>query len=131
MDSIVSDGRTVITRIWLGEHVEMPTIPDAIFYPVLRDAAHAQDVFSMIGHLPERRNHGPCTIGQTEWPAIVKATQESKLGLLVSDIGERSWTLFWHNVRDSRSENSSVLAKRGLQWLKTGLAILEKNSDSG
>ncbi len=131
MDSIVTDGRTVITRIWLGEHVEMPTIPDAIFYPVLRNATHAQEVFTMIGHLPERRNHGPFTIGQSEWLAIVKATQDSNLGLLISDIGERSWSLFWHNVRDSRSENPNTLLKRGLAWLKTGAALLEKNSESG
>jgi hypothetical protein len=131
MDSIVADGRTVITRIWVGENVEMAAIPDAIFYPVLRDAKHAQDVLSMLAHLPERRNHGPFMIGHTEWPAIVKATQESNLGLIVSDIGERSWNLFWHNIRDSRSESQSVLAKRGLVWLKTGLALLEKNSESG
>jgi hypothetical protein len=119
-----------ITRIWIGTHIEIPTIPDAIFFPVLRDAAHSQTVFSMIGRLPARGTHGPCTaVHAQEWPALLKATQDSCVGIVVSDIGESSWSLFWHKISDSRIEHSSAL-KRGLAWAKTGLSILEKNTEA-
>jgi hypothetical protein len=131
LDGIVQEGRTVITRIWIGSHMEIPTIPDAIFFPVLHDTAHSNTVLSMIGRLPGRGNHGPCTTATAqEWPALLKATQDSNVGIVVSDIGENAWSLFWHKIGDSRAESSAALAKRGLAWIKTGMSILEKNTDA-
>lgn len=130
LDGIVQESRTIVTRIWIGEHIEIPAIPDAIFFPVLRDTTHSNNAFSMIGRLPARGNHGPCTAASVqEWPPLLKATQDSNLGIVVSDIGETSWSLFWHKLSDSRKENSAVLTKRGLAWAKTGLSILEKNNE--
>lgn len=131
LDGIVHENRTSVTRIWIGAHIEIPTVPDAIFFPVLHDTTQIHNVFSMIGRLPARGNHGPCIAANAqEWPALVKATQDSNVGIVVSDIGESSWSLFWHKVSDSRAENPTTLTKRGLMWVKTGLAILEKNTES-
>ena len=131
LDGIVLENRTTVTRIWIGEHIEIPVIPDAIFFPIVYDAKHAHDIFAMLKRLPGRGSHGPWfSIPEAEWPSIVKATQDSGLGMVVSDIGESSWSLFWHKLSDSRSENHAHMTKRGLTWLKTGLAILEKNNDA-
>jgi hypothetical protein len=113
-----------ITRIWIGNH-ELPVIPDAIFFPVLRDA-DIEHAVSILGRLPARANHGPFTITHS-WPALVKATQESNLGIVVSDVEERSWSLFWHKVSDSPIPDCAV---RGRMWIKAGLALLEKNTEA-
>lgn len=131
LDVLLQEGRTTLTRIWIGEHIEIPAIPDAVFFPILHDSKKIQDVYALLGRLPGRANHGPwAAIPQADWTAIVKATQESNLGIVVSDVGEPSWSLFWHKLADSRGDSHAVLTKRGLAWARTGLAMVEKNHDS-
>jgi hypothetical protein len=129
MDSCVADGRTICTRIWIGTHTEIPTIPDAIFFPVLDAGTHAV-VYEMIRRLPGRGNHGawnPMTI--VDWDALVQATRTSSVGIVVSDIGESTWNLFWHKLHDSRPETAGVLIKRGFSLMRTGMAIVERHSE--
>lgn len=127
LDTLLMDEHTVITRIWIGTHVEIPTIPDALIFPPFTDSLRTQDAFEMIQRLPSRNNHGPCThIQRNEWNALIQATTSSDVGLVVSDVGESKWTLFWHKLQDSRTENHSDILKRGLLWLRTGSVLIEK-----
>jgi len=126
LDTIVAEGR-VLTRVWIGTHHEIPAIPDAILFPPLRDPFRATAAYDMIRRLPGRDGHGGwAAMGAAEWTGLVEATSKSDLGILISDVGERSWTLFWHRLVDSVSEGHGVLVKRGLAWLRTGAALIEK-----
>ena len=126
LDRCIAEGMTM-TRIWIGTHMEIPAIPDAIFFPVLRDATRAAAAYEMIGRLPGRGGHGAwTTMPASEWNALVSATTGSGVGIVVSDVGVFSWTLFWHKVADSAAEGHGVAMKRGLAWLRTGAALVEK-----
>ncbi len=130
LDGIVAEAR-VLTRVWIGTHHEIPAIPDAILFPPLRESVRAAAAYEMMRRLPGRDGHGGWTaMGNAEWSALVEATAKSDLGILISDVGERAWTLFWHRLADSVSEGHGVLVKRGLAWLRTGAALLEKNSNN-
>jgi hypothetical protein len=128
LDGILGEGR-VITRVWIGTHHEIPAIPDAILFPPLRDPFRATAAYEMMRRLPGRSGHGAWTpMGTAEWGALVEATAKSDLGILISDVGERAWTLFWHKIADSVAEGHGLLVKRGLSWLRTGAALVEKSS---
>lgn len=125
MDACIGEGKIVLTRVWVGQNIEIPTIPDAIFFPIIREHEH---VYDMIRRLPARLGHGTwAPISPADWLTISKATAESGLGMVVSDIGETSWQLFWHKISDSRAEPSHVLVSRGFQAIRTGMALVEKN----
>jgi hypothetical protein len=127
LDGAVAEGRQ-ITRVWIGTHHEIPAVPDAILFPPLRDPFRATAAYEMIRRLPGRDGHGPWSpMGAAEWATVIEATSKSDLGVLISDVGERAWTLFWHKLSDSVAESHGVSLKRGLCWLRTGAAILEKN----
>lgn len=130
MDGLLAEGRTV-TRVWVGTHHEIPAVPDAILFPPLRDPFRATAAYEMIRRLPGRDGHGPWTaMGSVEWGTLVDATAKSDLGILISDVGERAWCLFWHKIADSVADSRGVLVKRGLLWLRTGAILLEKNSNT-
>jgi hypothetical protein len=122
--SVVSDARTVLTRVWVGRDIEIPVVPDAVFFPVgIREYNRA--VYELIGRLPARQDHGPLRqMTGAEWTAMIDATIQSGIGLMVSDIGEREWKLFWHKLSDS------VVLPRGLEhglsWLRTATEMIEK-----
>ena len=126
LDGILAEARTV-TRVWIGTHHEIPAIPDAILFPPLREPFRATAAYEMMRRLPGRDGHAGWTaMGSAEWNALVEATSKSDLGILISDIGERNWTLFWHKIADSVAEGHGVSMKRGLVWLRTGAALVEK-----
>lgn len=128
MDSILAEGRT-LTRVWVGTHIEIPAIPDAILFPPLHDPFRATAAYEMLRRLPGRGGHGAwAAMSTTEWGALVEATGKSDLGILISDIGEREWTLFWHKIADSVAEGHGVLMKRGLIWLRSGALLLERHA---
>lgn len=110
LDNCMAAGRVVLTRIWIGTHVEIPCIPDAILFPVFAGAgagaggaaAAATEAYEMMRRLPGRGGHGAWSAPNLdEWNVIVKATADGHLGIMISDVGEHSWSLFWHKVEDS------------------------------
>jgi hypothetical protein len=126
LDSVIADGRVVVTRIWIGTHVEIPCIPDALFFPVLRDGTRASTAQKMIARLPARGSHGAAPpLGVTEWNTIVNAATASDLGIVVSDVGEKSWSLFWHKLADSVLDSKQDLCRRGVALVRAGGALLE------
>jgi hypothetical protein len=128
LDGVLAEGRTV-TRVWIGTHHEIPAIPDAILFPPLYEPFRATAAYEMMRRLPGRDGHGAWgAMGTTEWNNLVEATAKSDLGILISDVGERGWTLFWHKITDSLAEGHGVLTKRGLVWLRTGASMLENST---
>ena len=114
-----------------GPHHEIPAVPDAILFPPLREPFRATAAYEMIQRLPGRDGHGPWAhMGAQEWGTLVDATSKSDLGIMISDVGERAWCLFWHKIGDSVADSRGVLVKKGLTWLRTGALILEKNSNT-
>ena len=123
MDSILGEGRIMLTRVWLGEHIEIPAIPDAIFFP--KDA-NERAMYDMIHRLPGRAGHEGFTITADAWTLIVNATNTQGLGLVVTDIGENRWSLFWHKVADSDTETDSSRFTKGMRLVKLGTRVLER-----
>jgi hypothetical protein len=130
LDSIVAEGRTVLTRVFVGTHMEIPAVPDALFFPPLPAAAAptATAAYEMATRLPGRGGHGPWRpMPSAEWHTVVTATAASDLGVVVSDVGESEWSLFWHKPADSAAEGHGLQVKRGATWMRTGVALLEKH----
>jgi hypothetical protein len=128
LDRIMSGGQ-LLTRVWVGTLLEIPSSPDAILFPPLRTAHHATAAYEMMKRLRGRDGHGVWNaIPADEWNTLVEMAAKSDLGFVISDIGERTWTLFWHKLVDSLADSQSALMKKGLCWLHTGAAILEKNA---
>jgi hypothetical protein len=125
LDSIVAAGRTLLTRIWIGVGIEIPCIPDAIFFPVVGPTDQGV-VFDVIGRLPGRGTHGAWRRpAVADWTSVCVAAAGSGLGIVVSDVDESEWSLFWHKVADSAS---TVGLKQGLAYTRVGLSIVEKYS---
>lgn len=127
LDAVVAEGRISLTRIWIGVGARIPVVPDAVFFPShmgadARIAAHA-----LIGRLPARNGHGaaPAMSGE-DWVSLVTATATSGMGICVTDVGENEWTLFWHKPVDSAGDSRDVIVRRGLAWMRTGGAMVEK-----
>ena len=131
LDGLLADGtqkgRVSVTRVWLGEHIEIPTIPDAIFFPV---GVASHTMYEMIHRLPPRLNHEGFFITNENWANIVEATKEQNLGLVVSDVGEPRWSLFWHKIADSDTETSNSRFRKGLRLVKIGTGMLEHMRES-
>lgn len=129
LDSVVAEARIIVTRIWFGIGIEIPIVPDAIFFPAqIRE--HSQAAYSLIGRLPARLEHGPYRqMSSEEWLATIDVTTQSSLGLVISDVGEQEWKLFWHKTSDSVLEGKDVIFQKGFSWLRTAMTILEKNAE--
>lgn len=130
IESLIHDGKTVLTRVWI--HPESPAwIPDAIFFPPVLDS-EADTVLSILQSVPGRAGHGAWIStfhSQQEWLDVVVATRSQGLGLVLSDVEERSWTLFWHKPADSLL-GTDVLLRRGTAWAEAGLHLLKRLSGS-
>ena len=62
-------------------------------------------------------------MNQLEWSSLVETTVLPELGLVLSDVGESDWILFWHKISDSTQPDSRTI---GTALVRTRLAILEK-----
>jgi hypothetical protein len=132
LDNCISSGRVVLTRIWIGTHVEIPCIPDAILFPVFdggsgAGAAGATEAYDMMRRLPGRGGHGAWAAPNLdEWSVLVKATADGHLGILISDIGEHSWSVFWHKVEDSYVATPGSNLQMAKILLGTGMKLLDR-----
>jgi len=122
MDGVLGEGRILFTRVWLGENIEIPTIPDAIFFPV---GVAAHTMYDMIHRLPGRSGHEGFVM-RGDWSLIVKATGEQGLGLVVTDIGETQWSLFWHKIADSDTETDSSRFRKGMRLIRLGIQVADR-----
>ncbi len=126
LETLIHDGKTILTRVWIN--AESPTwIPDAIFFPPVADG-DAADVLALLQSVPGRAGHGAwaSTFHSTqEWMNIVVATRTQGLGLVLSDVEERTWTLFWFKPADSLP-TMEVCLRRGTAWAEAGLQLLKQ-----
>jgi hypothetical protein len=126
LDTTVSTSRTLVTRIWIGVGIEIPCIPDAIFFPPIT-LAQQTVVCDVLGRLPARSGHGPWRkLSAADWTSLCQATIASGLGMVVSDVEESEWSLYWHKVADSATTSG---LKQGLALVRAGATILEKYSN--
>lgn len=95
------DSLQQVSRIWL--HKEPPQwIPDAIFFAPFAVGEDTGGVFEMLQGIPGRGGHGAWSnMSMEAWLAVVAATRDQGLGLVLSNIEEPSWTLMWHRPADS------------------------------
>jgi hypothetical protein len=129
LDNLVAEGKTVLTRIWIGEEIEIPCIPDAVLFPILTDTRAHSHVFDLLYRLPGRNGHGVlASMNQAEWTTLVKATVDNSLGLMISDIGEDTWSLFWHKLEDSTIQKVETDHAKGLSLIRTGVQLLERKT---
>lgn len=129
MDGVIAEGRTVITRVWIGQAIEIPCIPDAVLFPVLNDTRVHSSVFDLIYRLPARGGHETLPpMSRGEWVSLVNATVDNGLGIMVTDIGESTWSLFWHKIADSRILHSSAQRAKGMSLMRTGMKLLEREA---
>jgi len=129
LDALVAEGKIVLTRIWLGMDVDIPTIPDAIFFPV-DIVTTCSDIYDMLVRLPGRGGHDPWKkMSASEWKALTDTTMQSKLGIVLSDIGETEWTLFWHKLSDSDVLPRNVLFQKGFHLMRTAMSIMEHHAE--
>lgn len=123
LDTLVREGRSV-TRVWI--HTEAPSwVPDAVFFPPVQ-SHDVTDVFQICKSMPARGGHGPLNFhgSQREWESLMTATREQGLGIVLSDLEESAWTLFWHRPADSRPTSEHILF-RGVKWVEAGTALLK------
>ena len=129
MDGVVAEGRTTLTRVWLGVGARVPAIPDAVFFPRLATGAQRQAAYELLKRLPGRREHGPWSaLALEDWNSILDATATSGYGIVVSDLEESRWVLFWHNRGDSVTGSKKIRFETGLSWIQTGTRLLEATS---
>lgn len=121
LDGLRKEGRSV-SVVWI--HTASPTIPDAVFVPPT-PIARSADLRAVFAALPERAGHGRWFWhgDGSGWEALVEATHEQGLGLVLTDIEEPTWTLLWHRPSDSRFP----LEKRVpgcVAWIQTGTYLM-------
>jgi len=110
------------TRIMMGYVTEPPLLPDAIFFPFSKTPDPL--TLSICKALPSRKGHGAYAV-HTQWDDILSMVAESGMSLLISDIGESAWTLFWYKRSDSIQVTESVAKTQALQLVKAAAALLE------
>jgi len=125
IDSLAHQGYITLTKMIIGKHNEILYIPDAIFFPILKNATDADIAYDIITKLPGRNGHdGFGSIPQSDWHTLVNVTVESSLGIVITDMGESSWTIMWHKPLDSHPQDAG---KSGINWIKTGTIMLERD----
>jgi len=121
LDSMMREGRTVVTRVWIHEEPP-PHVPDATFFGPTSNGEAAQHMLEVFSALPARAGHGPWQ-RPSDWLSVVQAVHDQGMGLVVSDLDEHAWMLLWHRPVDSRP----VIEKRipiAQHWLRVGMKCL-------
>ncbi len=129
LDGIVKEGRTTVTRIWIHTNAPM-WIPDALFFPPLHDS-EATVALQILQAMPARHNHSTWVYMQTaaQWLDVLRDTRRQGLGLVLSDVQETSWTLFWHKPVDSRPSLEAMVGKTS-PWLEAATRSLKSHNQS-
>jgi len=83
-------------------------------------------MYDMVHRLPARAGHEGFSMTLDAWTMIVNATGQQYMGLVITDIGENRWSLFWHKVADSDTETDSSRFSKGMRLVKLGTRVLER-----
>ena len=120
LHSLAAEGRTVVTQVWLGRR---PPAVDAVFFPP------GLAPYDIVEALHARNGHTGFSVPREQWETFVRVAADVELGLVVSDVGEMHWSVFWHKIADSVASNPVACWRRGMELLRVATALLEKTSD--
>ena len=81
--------------------------------------------YGAVQHLPARGGHAAFHKSLEEWSSIVTATSGAGLGLVVSDVGELEWSVFWQRRADSQTATPHILQRRIIALITCAAALLE------
>jgi hypothetical protein len=110
LDHLILDGRIVITRIYCGTN-GLNEIPEAIFFPY-----EAPEIYETCKRLPNIRGHNAWNgVSNDEFKNLLQAVISNKVGIMITDVEESSWKLFWHRIEDSRSSDAKKILPSLLQ----------------
>lgn len=127
LDGAVTEGRIVLTRVWISTE-SPPFVPDAVFFPPSTPPTHSHAV---VAHVPARGGHGPFHMPLAEWTSLVNATAAAGLGVVVSDVGESTWSIFWQRRSDSQTTTPHALQRRAIKVIQLATALLAASVGGG
>jgi hypothetical protein len=110
------------TRIMMGYTTEPPLFPDAIFFPHSKTPDPL--VLSICKAMPSRKGHAGYTV-HSQWDDIVTMVGDSGMSLLITDVEETKWTLFWYKRSDSTQLTETTGKAQALQLIKAATSLLE------
>lgn len=121
LDGAVTEGRIVLTRVWISAE-SPPFVPDAIFFP---PSAASTQSYAIVSHVPARAGHGGFHMSISDWNTLATATATAGLGIVLSDVGESTWSIFWHRRADSQISTPHALQRRAIKLIQLATALLD------
>lgn len=110
-----------VTRLMMSGAESPPLFPDALFF-----SADTADVKSICEHMPSRGGHGPYVAPAVEsWNELVRTLGSSGMSLMLTDVGETAWTLFWYKREDSQVLTAAEAKERVKSLLHAANRVLE------
>jgi hypothetical protein len=106
----------------MGYTVEPPLFPDAVFFPYCKIADPL--VLSICKAMPSRKGHGAYTV-HTQWEDVITMLADSGMSLVISDIEEKAWTLFWVKRSDSAQVTEAAAKTQALHLIKAAASLLD------
>ena len=91
---------TPLTRVMMGyDGITPPLIPDAVLF-----SKDSSSIRGICERLPARLGHGGCALPSADaWAELLATVTRSDLSLLVTDVEDKAWTLYWYKPEDSKS----------------------------
>ena len=98
-----------LTRLMMGyASGSPPMLPDAILFSM--DASMTA-VRSLCERLPPRK--GPCASSPMDaWSELFSTLTQSNLSLMVTDVEDKAWTLYWMKQEDSNALTATDVKDR-------------------
>jgi hypothetical protein len=108
-----------ITRLMMGSRAPA-LVPDAVLFS--KDCGTAR---SICERLPARGGHGPCALPPTEaWTELVASLHDSSMCLMVTDVEDKAWTLYWYKPADSAPLTAEEVKERVRAYLTAAQRLL-------
>jgi hypothetical protein len=111
------------TKVMMGYITEPPMFPDAVFFPYCKTADPL--VLSICKAMPPRKGHGAYTI-HTQWEDVVAMLADSGMSLVITDVEEKDWTLFWVKRSDSAQVTEAAAKAQALHLVKAAALLLDR-----
>jgi len=114
-----------LTRVMMGYRTGVPPLlPDAILFS--NDTTTAR---SLCERLPSRK--GACVLPPADaWTELLRTLAQSHLSLLVTDVEDAAWTLYWYNPEDSSSLTAAQAKERVRVLLATAQQLVSVSFSS-
>jgi len=111
------------TKVMMGYITEPPLFPDAVFFPYCKTADPL--VLSICKAMPPRKGHGAYSV-HTQWEDVVAMLADSGMSLVITDVEEKDWTLFWVKRSDSAQVTEAAAKTQALHLVKAAALLLDR-----